>query len=494
MEPEKEQKVHGLLVNKLNPWWRDVKLNVPAFRRSDFFYLYAQIKAQKSLTLIGPRQVGKTTVVKQIIGELIASGVKNNRILYADLGDVEIRLNADNAMHDILQIYQKNILSEDFSNLTSDIYIFLDEIQHDPDWAETVKSYVDHYPKLHMLLTGSSSLKVSFKSKETLPGRSQLQIMLPLKFIDFIRLRYLNTPEKLNAERLKVLGRDMRNRFIQGLEKKDLKEFIKFCSEQSNLYLPQEAEINAAFMAYLSRGGYPEVALKETTAECQRLLTSYANDVIVKDLAVGGNVRNIDLAEKMLYLLAMASAEKLNKDSMLKRIKDTNFITASKYIELFKEVFLLSEIPVYSGSKLGSTKHPKIYFQDIGLRNAICGVLDVQFSETDQGHLAETVACDHIKRLAFKLNQNSFGHIYCYSSEKSGSDETGETDFIVDLPRYKLKLPIEIKYRKSIGGLNSMREFMSNQKQPFGMVLTRDSLKLQDNIAYIPLWMFAILS
>jgi len=494
MEPEKEQKIQSLLVNKLNPWWRDVRLNVPEFRRSDFDYLYSQIKIQKSLTLIGPRQVGKTTVVRQIIQELIASGIKSNRILYADLGDVEIRLNTESAMHDILQIYQKNILSEDFSNLTSDVYVFLDEVQHDQSWAETVKSYVDHYPKLHMLLTGSSSLKVSYKSKETLPGRSQLQIMLPLKFVDFLRLRYQKTPEKLNAERLRILGKEMRNWFIAGLEKKDLKEFVKLCAGQYQLFLPQEAEIHAAFTAYLSRGGYPEIATKAETADCQRLLTSYANDVIVKDLAVGGNVRNIDLAEKMLYLLAMSSAEKLNKDSMMKRIKDTNFITTNKYVDLFKEVFLLSEIPIFSGSKLGSTKHPKIYFQDIGLRNAICGVLDVQFTETDSGHLAETVACDHIKRLAFKLNQNSFGHIYCYSSEKSGRDESGETDFIVELPRYKLKLPIEVKYRKNIGGLNSMREFMAVQKQPFGIVLTRDNLKMQENIAHIPLWMFAIMS
>lgn len=491
MEPEAESTIVRLLVNKFNPWWGSRKEMLPAFKRADFFYLLGEIKKEKAITLVGPRQVGKTTLVKQMIHALLEQGVANNRIFYVDLGDVEIRLTCKNPLHEVLQIYQKYILHEDFANLSSDVYLFFDEVQKDSLWNETVRSYKT-YPKLRMLSTGSSSRLVSKMSNETLPGRANLQVMLPLKFSDFLRIRFMSKASELNADAFRSFGKEMRNWFTQGLLNKNLSEFIGRCQERLVLYLGDESKLQAELSCYLSRGGYPGVALKESTAECQQLLNGYANDVIAKDLTVDGSIRDVDLAEKLLYLLAGVSANELNKNSLLNRLQPASYITVNKYLVFFKEVLIISEIPIYSGSKLGSTKHPKLYFQDVGLRNALLGVLDLQISDADQGQLAETVACDHLKRLSFKLNLNTQGHIYCLKP-KSTQGVENEIDFILDLPRFGLLLPIECKFRRNIKHTDAINDFMTQHNQSLGVVLTRDTLKYEEKIAFIPLWMFLLM-
>jgi len=487
MEPEKEQELTRLLTNKLNPWWITSQAAAPAFQRSDFEYLFEKIKTSRAITLIGPRQVGKTTISKQIIRRLLEQGIPANRIIYADFSDKEIRLQCAHPLYDVISLYRRNILQEDFEQLKSDAYLFLDEVQKDDEWAETVKSYIDHYEKLHILSTGSSSLNVSQKNKETLPGRSLLQVMLPLKFADFLRIRSFKGMFRHDADALRNSGKEMRSWFLQALQKRDFSRFEQLCLERRSLLSRQETDIEAEFGNYLSRGGYPQIAISDDVSQCNSLLNSYATDVIVKDLAgASRGIRDYDLAEKTLYLLAKISGEELNVNELLKHLQGRQYITVRKYIDLFDEACLINEIPIYSGTKLGSTKHPKIYFQDVGMRNALCGLLDAPFSETDKGHLAETIACDHINRLSFKLNLNIRGNVYCWKSSK------GEVDFVVRLPRFRLELPIESKYRRNPESA-PMREFLESRKQPLGLILTRDVLKLDRGVLFMPMWAFALM-
>lgn len=494
MDSEVEQEITKILMNKLNPWWRNIKIDTPKFHRADYYYLKYQIHEDKALTLVGPRQIGKTTIIKQLIQDLIEEKqIDSTRIIYADLADTQLRLLSENIVNDILSIYQKNILHKDFSELKEDVFIFFDEVQKDINWAESLKSYIDHYKHLKILCTGSSSLEVTQKSRETLPGRAIPQIMLPLKFVDYIGIRHNRDEDRLDMREMREFSKQSREEFIKAIEKEDIEGFVEYIDGRNKEWLSYETKVQAKLETYMSRGGYPAIALENTTAQCQRLLNTYATDVIAKDMALIGGVRNFDTAEKVLYLLAKMSGNELNKKTITDRIKGSNFNTVNKYISMFKEVFLISEISIYSGSMLGSSKNPKIYFQDVGMRNAICGVLDSPFSDKDKGHLAETLACDHIKRLAFKINENAPGHIYCYKDE-SGKEKRGEIDFVVKLPKYKMSLPIENKYRKTLKGFETFDKFLKEQKQGFGLVLTRDVLKYERDKAFVPLWMFLLMS
>jgi predicted AAA+ superfamily ATPase len=161
-----------------------------------------------------------------------------------------------------------------------------------------------------------------------------------------------------------------------------------------------------------------------------------------------------------------------------------NVITITRYIDYFESLHIMSRLPCHTGSKIGSSRHPKIYLSDIGLRNAILGILDAPIGTTERGHVAETVAHDHILRLAYKLNASSHGHVSCVIGK------TGEIDFVVNFPKYSVKLPIEIKFRKTPGNLSGFYEFAGNG---LGIVVTENTLNLDGNTLFLPMWIFLLM-
>jgi len=492
MDAEAEKKMVTLLTNRFNRWWNNQRISTPDFKRRDFRYLIKKLDEPKAVTLIGPRQIGKTTVVMQIIRELIEKrNVNPKRILYAQFDDVELRLlSPDNLLLGVLEVYQKYVLMEDLNLAKSDVYLFFDEVQRVPDWAEQVKALHSANSRLRILATGSAGFSISQKSKETLPGRQELFTMYPLKFIDALCLYdsvVMETFGKERCARLDATGYELRAGFEEAVSKKSFSGFFEFCKGIYMETAPNESGINAALGRYFAKGGYPEIVITKDASACQKLLRSYANDVIVKDLMPWFKIRDFSTAEKLLFLLASVSGEQLNVNELLKRMPGSNLQTVNKYISYFESLNLLGRAPVYSGSKMGSAKHPKIYFFDVGLRNAILGTLDASIPDTEKGHIAETVAYDHIMRLAYKLNAASPGHVSCFQSKR------GEVDFVLGLPRHSLKLPIEIKFRENVGNLKGMYEFLEITKGKMGIVVTENSLELKDGIMFIPLWMFLLL-
>lgn len=485
MDAESEREMVRLLTNRFNKWWIGQKIKVPEFKRRDFEYLIKKINDPKALILIGPRQVGKTTVVMQIIDTLLDEGIEPKRVMYVQLDDVELgMLSEKNLLIDILSAYQKNILMEDLNTIEKEVYLFLDEVQRVPDWAEQVKALNATNKKIHILATGSASFNISQKSKETLPGRQELFIMYPLKFADATALHASKFGTKLDIQKIGEMSYKLREKFVEGLNKKSFSEFFEECKTYYMGLAQSQTEISNAVSRYLSKGGYPEIIITEDTAQCQKLLKSYANDVVVKDLMPWYSIRDFPTAEKLMFLLAANSGEQLNINELLKRLIGVNQATVNKYIDYIESLNIILRLPGYSGTKMGSTKHKKVYFCDVGLRNAVLGLLDAPFPDFERGHLAETVAYDHIERLAYKLNEASPGNVTYYLGKG------GEVDFVIDLPRYGTKLPIEIKFREKIDDLDGLKEFMEIKKIDMGIVVTEDMLKWDKKILFIPLWMF----
>lgn len=108
--------------------------------------------------LVGPRQVGKTTGVKQLLSSYAGSAH------YANADDV---LNADRTW--LMEQWQKALL------LGKKSLLVIDEIQKVPNWSETIKSLWDKAPKaLRVILLGSSSLQLQTGLTESLAGRFEL--------------------------------------------------------------------------------------------------------------------------------------------------------------------------------------------------------------------------------------------------------------------------------------------------------------------------------
>ena len=133
---------------------------VKVYERSFVAQLEQRLSAGQPLiqVLAGPRQVGKTTGVKQLLARYPYT------THYANADDI---LTTDRTW--LLEQWQKALLSGKKTLLV------IDEIQKVPNWSETVKSLWDKAPKaLRVIILGSSSLQLQKGLTESLAGRFEL--------------------------------------------------------------------------------------------------------------------------------------------------------------------------------------------------------------------------------------------------------------------------------------------------------------------------------
>ena len=96
---------------------------------------------------MGPRRVGKTVLVYQMIQSLLDSGISGTSVLYASL---ETPVYSKMPLEKILGMFQSRFVHK----REAPLYVFFDEVQYLRDWEIHLKSLVDSYPACHFVVTG----------------------------------------------------------------------------------------------------------------------------------------------------------------------------------------------------------------------------------------------------------------------------------------------------------------------------------------------------
>ena len=152
-------------------------MNSTQFKRKQFYDLKKENNSSKISVLIGPRQVGKTTLLKQLQEEL--GGV----FLQLDkLEDYE-KINSYSKCMSYLSLKGYKEDQKDF------FYVFLDEFQTYEDISILLKNIVDSHSNIKLYITGSSSIKHFIQ--ETLAGRKFIHYIYSLSFEEFLKLKVL---------------------------------------------------------------------------------------------------------------------------------------------------------------------------------------------------------------------------------------------------------------------------------------------------------------
>lgn len=142
----------------------------------------------KAIILIGARQVGKSTLMKEIISKV------NLKVQALDCDRPEDRaLLADISSSDLRRLVADNKI------------IYIDEAQMVPEIGLTMKRIVDEYPNVQLLVTGSSSLDLTNKLNEPLTGRKQELNLFPV-----------STKEIFNAQGLLAVKGNLEQRLVYG--------------------------------------------------------------------------------------------------------------------------------------------------------------------------------------------------------------------------------------------------------------------------------------
>src|SRR3989344_7457052 len=177
-----------------NPWWQQGKEGIdrykdPSYRRELFVNVRNQIEVGSQIvSIVGMRQVGKSTLMRQVIKELLDEGVDPKTIFYISFDDPFVRIKYDKRkIFDIVvQTFMQGLLREDLDLYKGKLYFFLDEIHQLPDWEKTLKTYYDRSFPISYMVSGSSSLHLQSKNKESLLGRISEYVLWPFSFREYL--------------------------------------------------------------------------------------------------------------------------------------------------------------------------------------------------------------------------------------------------------------------------------------------------------------------
>lgn len=314
-------------------------------------YLYKKIQAhlaEKHISLIiGPRQVGKTTLMIQLHNELKSQSKSS---FFLSLEDKETRKDFDVHPEQLFN-YIPPI------NKNDKFYLFIDEIQYLEDPSNFLKYTFDNYHEnIKLIVSGSSSFYIDRKFTDSLAGRKRI-FMLPT----------LSFPEFVNFKNREDLVACINSSKLPGLYKKELDKLMH---------------------EYLIYGSYPELVLESKLESKKEILKELATSYIKKDI-IDSNIKSPELYYQILQLLASQTGSLFNMNSISNILKKSNQ-TIESYVYVMLKSFHIAKIsPFYGNLTKEIRKMPKIYFTDLGLRNFFTKNYNPIALRQDKGELFE---------------------------------------------------------------------------------------------------------
>ena len=399
--------------------------------------ILAQRDTKKASIIIGPRQVGKTTILKE---------------LYQNLGglffDVDVFTDYDrvSTYEKLLATLKVNGYRENQGNT---FFVFLDEFQRYSDLSRVIKSVYDHHDNIKIYATGSSSLEIKSSILESLAGRKIITPIYPLDFEEFL---YFKEREDLIRQ----------IRRLNGLESDD--------------YFSLVPGARALLDEFLIFGGYPEVVLALTPEAKQDALRSIFDLYIKKDFVEYARAEKLRNASQLMRLLAANNGQPANY-AKYAAASELNMETVKKYLSILEETFIVVSLrPYFTNKNKEITKMPKVYFLDNGVRNYFGGGFSDIQSRSDAGFLFEGFIISELVKKRVDVSAIK------YYRSKTGE----EVDIILDRTNKPL-LPIEIKLKKSIGArdVSSVKRFVRKHSLPKGRVVTVGQLKILEELELV---------
>jgi predicted AAA+ superfamily ATPase len=482
------------VLNRMNTWWNGEPVPESIYedhRRRDFYTLFTKVRDDREIvTIRGPRQVGKTTIVGQLIDELLPEDVSRHEkervfvphdpetILYLNIDNSQILSDPEGIIDESLQAYQDSVLGKSFRNLDDDVYVFIDEIQKCPNWEGKLKYYTDTYSNLNFIVTGSVSTLIDSDADETLTGRLDKYTMYPMKFVEYLRYEDVLDDE---VER----STELREALKSSLKDGDPDEFVDKLSSAYGLMERVGPEMRSLKDDYLTKGGYPDV-LDEDYTGAYNILDSNLKSTLRGDIPATFGVEKEQSLFNLLNMCAASSGQKMNIQNMA----DTAGIdrdTAERYLDYLKEFFLIETSSKYYRSEYETGGRKKVYIQDVGHLNTLQGTLSgnaIHDSER-KGRMLETACSDHLRRLQFYLSNYQDATVPYW-------DAQGEIDFILSGTAYTL--PVEVKSGdptdRSLRGISNFLRDDSYDAE-FGMVVNdANVLDTDGDLVYVPSWLF----
>ena len=430
------------IVAAQNPWWRDSHYRVAkgySYRRElqpRLLKRLTQLGQHRALVLLGPRQVGKTTMLLQVVDDLLDQDWPAANLTYFDFSDH--RVTSSITAQEVVAIEPEGL------NPDRPRIFLLDEVASVPNWDRWLKGAVDRRVG-RIVATDSAASLLREKGRESGLGRWD---ELRLEGLTFRELTAFSLPPKSKDNGLSLAPR---------------------------LLEP-----------YLLRGGFPEHAaglLENRPGEDQIVLRTLRDDVVdralLRDLA--REVEDPEPLRKLFVYLVQASGSILN---VAKRANDLQHDprTVSRWVKLLKETLMLAELPRYARHPAaGLRSKPKIFAADHGLVNALA-LLDPQDSQV-RGRVFETVVFRHLREVTQQDPEVRLSYFY--------DGKTLEGDFIVQHPSATIAVEVTSSAQPSPKQHRRVRKIAEKTQAGRRLLIFGGSVQQRrDEIELVPLLRF----
>lgn len=295
----------------------------------------------KAIVLLGARQVGKTTILRQL------TKGKEDETLWLNGDETDVQLLFNNAsVERFKSVFGKNK------------YVVIDEAQRIADVGIRLKLITDGIPGIQLIVSGSSSFDISNALNEPLTGRKWEFQLFPISFGEMVNHTQILTETRMLPHRLVF-------------------------------------------------GYYPDVV--NHLGDEFEVLNQLVDSFLYKDILMLEQLKKSEAVVKLLKALAYQVGSQVSYNE-LGQLCGLNSRTVEKYIHILEKTFVIFRVGSFSRNLRNELKKShKIYFCDLGVRNALINNFSIIEKRSDQGQLWENfIITERIKFLNYSRRKVSF--------------------------------------------------------------------------------------
>lgn len=278
----------------LNEWWETNEISkekAKKYKRKVFEEIKkTSFKYKQILVLTGLRRVGKTTIIYQLIDELLKRNVNPKNILYFSF---------DELVEDPIKVLEaySNVMKVDWKK--EKVFVFFDEIQKLPNWSSKIKILYDNLPNLKICISGSASVMIESEAIENLAGRFFSFELSPLTLQEFSDLYFGKNIDnfELYEQKLNMIFDDYIRRpfpeIVKWEDKNKVNEYIRelVIGKIINSDIPKIFEdVNISLLSTLT-----EILMRDVGMTLN--LTSLAKDLNVHKLTLLKHLRFLEFGK-----------------------------------------------------------------------------------------------------------------------------------------------------------------------------------------------------
>jgi len=409
-------------------------------KRQIFEELKDHLDKKEISLIVGPRQAGKTTLMRLLQDRVEAFGKKT------------VFLNLDVESDRQFFVSQNQLLRKIALEIgESEGVVFIDEIQRKEDAGLFLKGLFDMNLPYKFVVSGSGSVELKEKIHESLAGRKRVFELSTVNFVEFVNYKTDYRYEK------------------------NLSEFFELDREETQRLLEE----------YLSFGGYPRVILEQKVEDKRKIMAELYQSYLERDISTLLGVQKTESFTALVRLMASQIGNLVNVSELSNTLR-ISAATVNDYLWYMQKTFLIEKVtPYFKNIRKEITKSPIYYFCDLGMRNYALGNFGSVPVNNEMGFLFQ----NFIYRLVRSKTENSSTQVHFWRTT-----DKAEVDFVLD--KLSEVVPIEVKYKKltELTVTRSFKSFVSKYRPKLGYLIhigeEGERTVGDTNVSFLPYYKF----